>query len=170
MFSLLFFTFSDLLVSLPFVMHLSAFALLQVHGGEGRVCSLSHQKGLASQKANMSQRQPYGRKLWVVCWQMQGWDGDLALRAATIRASHLQLLHLFHMCKVVTDAFMVLFTIRSFCLVSNSCRLFSERMKKSNVLVYRFAFGRVKSLQMAQILKCALLKWTVTMIHFESGM
>lgn len=47
-------------------MHLSACALLRNHRGEGPVCSLSHQKGLASLRANTSlQSQPYGRKLWV---------------------------------------------------------------------------------------------------------
>lgn len=75
-FFLLFFTFSDLLVSPPFVMHLSAFAFYCGPGGgrgeRGHVCLLSHQKGLASHRANMFQCQPHGRKLWAVCWQMQG--------------------------------------------------------------------------------------------------
>lgn len=136
-FFLLFFTFLDLLVSPPFVMHLSAFAFYcGPTGGEGHVCSLSHQKGLASHRANMFQCQPHGRKLWVVCWQMQGWDEVLAPRDATIRVPHLQLLHFLHMCRlsVVTEAFMVLITVYSCCSVSNSGRLCRERRRKATCL------------------------------------
>lgn len=104
------------------------------HRGEGHVYSLSHQKGLASQRANMFQCQPYGRKLWVVCWHMQGWARDLALCATTIRAPHLQLLHFWHMCrlKVLTDAFMALIIVCSCCPMSNSRRLCSEWEEKQH--------------------------------------
>lgn len=86
------------------------------------------------EQIHVFQCQPYGRKLWVVCWHMQGWDGDLALRAATIRTPHLQLLHSFHMCrlKVVTDAFMALITLYSCCPVSNSRRLCNSQRRKAH--------------------------------------
>lgn len=88
-------------------MHLSVFGLQQVHRGEGPICSLSPQKGLAeswqSQWANMfMQSQPYWRELWVVCWRMRG--------------KILQLLYFFHVCmlKVVTAAFLAACTV-AFC-------------------------------------------------------
>lgn len=101
---------SDLLISPPFVMHPSVFGLQQVCREGGRVCSLSHQKGLVSQWANMfMQSHPFWRDLWAVCWCMQGEMGPGGRAVATL-ALHLQLLYFFHMLElsVVTDAFSLL--------------------------------------------------------------